>query len=505
MKLRHKLLTAFLIIILFPCSMIGTIGSVILARQVNSIEDWYQVDTDNWEVLTEPIQILNRMTRATFNELCMMAERDPERFLEETYIAGIDAGLQGKFSYLLVMQDEELLYLGNKEHYESIREKLPIVDTMDYVLYDGGVYIGGENPFLVKQQQFSFPSGEKGSFCIITDVNSMVLRLKSAGTFAVIWGIAIIVATAFILVGWLYMGILRPLNALRKATRQLQEGNLDYSLEENITEDEIGQLCEDFEEMRKHLKAEIEVRIRYEQELKEMISNISHDIKTPLTAIKGYAEGLMDGVADTPEKQERYLKTIYTKANDMSALVDELSYYTKIDTNTMPYHFERVRVNDYFVDCIEENMTELELINLHLSLESNVAEEIEVLADREQLHRVMSNLIGNAVKYRGNKENGSITVRLTEEGKFVQVEVTDTGQGIAEKDLPNIFERFYRTDTSRNSKQGGTGLGLAIAKKIIEEHGGKISARSEEGKGTSIFFSLKKIEQTEKKGDGMHG
>lgn len=495
MKLRHKLLTAFLIIILFPCSMIGTIGSIILARQVKSVEDWYQVDTNNWEILTEPIQILNRMTRATFNELCTMAERYPERFLEMERIVGIDKKLQEKFSYLIVEQNGELIYLGNREHYEGIRELLPTIESMEYVLYDGGVYMGGETPFLVKQQKFEFSSGETGSFSIVTDVNSMVFKLKNAATFAILWGIAIIVATAFILVGWLYMGILRPLNALRRATRQLQEGNLDYSLEDNIAEDEIGQLCEDFEEMRKHLKEEIEARIRYEQELREMISNISHDIKTPLTAIKGYAEGLIDGVADTPEKQERYLKTIYTKANDMTALVDELSFYTKIDTNTMPYHFEHVKVNDYFADCVEENMAELELINLHLSLESNVLKDTEVLADREQLHRVMSNLIGNAVKYRGNKENGSITVSLWEEPEFIRVEVEDTGQGIAEKDLPNIFERFYRTDTSRNSKQGGTGLGLAIAKKIIEEHGGKISARSEEGKGTCISFTLKKINQ----------
>lgn len=250
--------------------------------------------------------------------------------------------------------------------------------------------------------------------------------------------------------------------------------------------------------MRVHLKKEIEVRIQYEQELKELISNISHDIKTPLTAIKGYAEGLLDGVADTPERREKYLRTIFSKASDMTTLVDELSFYTKIDTNNIPYHFEKVRVNDYFRDCVEDNVPELELVNVILTYESSVSEDTQVLGDREQLKRVMNNLIGNAVKYRGDKEQGTIAVRLAEDDQMVWVEVEDNGQGISENALPNVFERFYRADASRNSKQGGSGLGLAIAKKIIEEHGGSIRAESEPGIGTKIIFSLKKIGIAEK-------
>lgn len=504
MKLRNRLFAAFLIIILFPCSMIGTIGSVILARQVSSIEEGYQVDTDNWEILTEPTQILNRMTVSLFNELCVMADKNPERFLEESRLKKINEELAKKFSYLAVEKDGEVIFAGNTAHYEEISKLLPGVEMGEVVLYDGGVYIGGEMPFLAKQQRLVFADGETGSFSIITDANAFVERLKSAATFAIMWGILVIVATAVILVGWLYMGILRPLNALRRATRQIQDGNLDFSLQESVSEDEVGQLCEDFEEMRIHLKEEIEARIRYEQELRELISNISHDIKTPLTAIKGYAEGLMDGVADTPEKQEKYLKTIYAKANDMTMLVDELSFYAKIDTNTMPYHFERVRVNDYFADCVEDNMEELEMIGLHLEFLSNVREECEVMADREQMHRVMSNIIGNAVKYRGEKEEGRITVQLWDETEVVRVEVRDSGQGIDEKDLPNIFDRFYRADASRNSKQGGTGLGLAIVKKIIEEHGGEIYAESTLGEGTGIIFTLKKVEAADKKGGLEH-
>ena len=500
MKLKNRLFAAFFIIILLPCSMIGTIGSVILARQVSSMEETYRVETDGWEVVTEPVQILNRMTRSTFNELSTMAARYPERFLDTDRMSSVNAVLLKSFSYLLVEQNDTMIYVGNEAHYKSIRKQIPDVGGFE-VAYDGGVYIGGEVPFLVKQQNFSFNDGTAGSFYIITDVNSMVLRLKSAANIVIFGSIMTIVFTASILVAWLYQGILKPLNALKKATKQLQEGNLDYSLQENISDDEIGQLCADFEEMRLHLKKEIEVRIQYEQELKELISNISHDIKTPLTAIKGYAEGLLDGVADTPERREKYLKTIFAKASDMTTLVDELSFYTKIDTNNIPYHFEKVLVNDYFQDCMEDNRYELELVNMALDYESSVGEQVQVLGDREQLRRVMNNLIGNAVKYRGDKEKGRIKVSLTDKDGFVWVQVEDNGQGIPENALPYVFERFYRADASRNSKQGGSGLGLAIAKKIIEEHGGSIRAESEPDVGTKIIFSLRKIELTERKGD----
>lgn len=499
MRLKQRLLTAFLIIILMPCSMIGTIGTVILVNQVNAMEETYRIDTDQWEVVTEPVQILNRMTRGTFNELTTMAERYPDRFLEHTRLIALNTSLLERYSYLVVTKEGQPYFVGQESHYKNIRDMIISAGNLD-VNYDGGVYVGGQYPFLAKQQTFKFSDGTTGSFCIITDVNSMVMKLQGTASGAIFWSIMTIVFTALILVAWLYQSMIKPLNALRRATQQLKEGNLDYSLEDNISEDdEIGQLCGDFEEMRVHLKEEIERRIQYEQDLRELISNISHDIKTPLTAIKGYAEGLLDGVADTPEKQERYLKTIYTKASDMSTLVDELSFYTKIDTNNIPYHFEKVRVNDYFLDCVEDNKPELELICIDLEFCSNVKEETQVLADREQLHRVMSNLIGNAVKYRGEKEKGQISIRLFEEELLVRVEVEDNGQGISQAALPYIFERFYRADASRNSKQGGTGLGLAIVKKIIEEHGGTIFAESEEGQGTKLVFTLKKIEVAERK------
>ena len=235
--------------------------------------------------------------------------------------------------------------------------------------------------------------------------------------------------------------------------------------------------------MRAHLKTEIDTRIQYEEDLRTLIGNISHDLKTPLTTIKGYAEGMMDGVADTPEKQEKYLRTIRSKAEDMTRMVEELGLYTRIDCKSYPYHFEKVRLKEFFADCIEEDEPELE---------HKLSEDDEVYADREQLKRITMNIIGNAVKYL-SKDSGEITITLIDELSYIRTEISDTGAGIPKKDLPHIFERFYRGDTSRNTGKGGSGLGLAIVKQIVEDHGGTICAASEEGEGTTISFTLLKV------------
>lgn len=306
--------------------------------------------------------------------------------------------------------------------------------------------------------------------------------------------VLIITVTDFILIIWLYRSIIRPLNLLTVATNKIKDGNLDFTLPtEGDSTDELEQLCEDFEEMRIQLKKQIDTRLQYEKDTIELISNISHDLKTPLTAIKGYTEGILDGVADTPEKQKKYLRTIYTKAADMAVLVDELSFFSKIDTNIVPYNFQIINADDFFNDCVEEMSLDTEVKNVTLDYISKLKPGQRIIADLEQLRRVMNNLIGNSVKYM-DKENGSIVILAEDSGDSVKISVQDNGSGIDEKDIPFIFDRFYRADSSRNSKKGGTGLGLAITKKIIEDHNGTISAKSFPGKGTSISFTLLKEE-----------
>ena len=228
-----------------------------------------------------------------------------------------------------------------------------------------------------------------------------------------------------------------------------------------------------------------------EQKNRELISNITHDLKTPITAIKGYVEGIMDGVADTDEKKERYIKTIYTKATEMDRLINELTYYSGIDSNRIPYTFHRIDVTDYFNDCIEEVGLDLGNKNIQLNYTNLINPGTRIIADPEQMKKVINNIIGNSVKYMDKKE-GVIDIRLLDAVDSIRIEIEDNGKGIAAKDLGNIFERFYRTDASRNSSQGGSGIGLSIVKKIVEDHGGYIWATSKEGEGTCMHIVIRK-------------
>ena len=298
----------------------------------------------------------------------------------------------------------------------------------------------------------------------------------------------ILVFTALSVGLWIYRSIAVPLVKLKKATKNIKEGNLDFVLEVEGN-DEFSQLCQDFEEMRKRLKESTEEKILMDKENKELISNISHDLKTPITAVKGYVEGIMDGVADTPEKMDRYVRTIYNKTNEMDHLINELTFYSKIDTNRIPYTFSKLNVEDYFSDCAEELGLEMETRGIELVYANYVEKGVQVIADGEQIRRVIHNIVSNAIKYM-EKPRGIIQLRVKDVGDFIQVEIEDNGKGIAAKDLPYIFDRFYRTDVSRNSSKGGSGIGLSIVKKIMEDHGGKVWAQAGWGSERScILFS----------------
>ena len=178
----------------------------------------------------------------------------------------------------------------------------------------------------------------------------------------------------------------------------------------------------------------------------------------------------------------------------MDRLIDELTFYSKIDTNRIPYNFNKIDVSEYFDDCAEEVGLELREKNITFSYINTVEPGELIIADAEQLKRVVNNIIGNSVKYM-EKEKKNVQLRVMDMGDFIHVELEDNGKGIPNKELPSIFDRFYRTDLSRNSAQGGNGIGLSIVKKIIEDHGGRIWATSKISEGTVMHFEIRKYQE----------
>ena len=279
----------------------------------------------------------------------------------------------------------------------------------------------------------------------------------------------ILIFTAMAVGLWIYRSIAAPLVKLKKATQNIKEGNLDFVLDVEGN-DEFSDLCQDFEEMRIRLKESAEEKLVMDKENKELISNISHDLKTPITAVKGYVEGILDH------------------------LINELTFYSKIDTNRIPYTFSKLNVEAYFNDCAEELGLEMGTRGIELVYANYVDSDVIVIADGEQIRRVIHNIVSNSVKYM-DKKKGIIQMRIKDVGDFIQVEIEDNGKGIGAKDLTCIFDRFYRTDVSRNSSKGGSGIGLSIVKKILEDHGGKVWATSRLGIGTIMYFVLRKYQE----------
>ena len=289
---------------------------------------------------------------------------------------------------------------------------------------------------------------------------------------------------------WIYKRILVPLDKMRIATKKIADGNFDYELDEKDFV-EIPFLYNDFEKMRIKLKENEEEKILSENVARELVSNISHDLKTPLTAIRGYVEGILDGVASSPQKVRDYLNTIYNKTNDMTKLIDELLYYSRVSGNEFSYNFEKTNVKDFFDDYVKDLYLELDTIKINFSYSANVDADTVIDIDREQIKRALNNIVANAVKYM-DKEDPEIHFRGKETMDAINIRISDNGRGIDEKDLPHIFERFYRSDASRNTKLGGSGIGLSIVKKVIENHEGSVVAISKSGVGTDIDIVLKK-------------
>nr|MBQ8251849.1 HAMP domain-containing histidine kinase [Lachnospiraceae bacterium] len=307
--------------------------------------------------------------------------------------------------------------------------------------------------------------------------------------------VLIMVFTTYLFRGLIQKWFVDPISRMNEAMKHISKGNLDYQMQYDYS-GEVGELFHNYEDMRLRLKESMEEANDNERRSKELISNISHDLKTPITSIKGYVEGIMDGVADTPEKMDKYIRTIYNKSNELDRLINELTFYSGIDCDRIPYHFHRMNVSEFFQDCVEEVGLDLESKNIKFDFSNFVAHDTQIIADPEQLRKVISNIVGNSVKYL-DKEEGRIDIRILDEIDSVRVEIEDNGKGISQRDLGHIFERFYRTDSSRNSTKGGSGIGLSIVKKIIEDHGGYIWATSREGEGTCMHFVIRKYSEVE--------
>ena len=284
--------------------------------------------------------------------------------------------------------------------------------------------------------------------------------------------------------------VTHPLKGLQFAADRISNGNLDEEIYEQ-GEEEVRVLCRSFEEMRLKLKEAINTQDKYDKNRTMLLSSISHDLRTPITTIKGYVEGIRDGVADTQSKKEKYLNIVYQKACLVDEMIDDILLYSKLDLNQLSYDFKRVDIYEYLRDMVSDYEAILVKDDISIILTKEINDKVFVMIDTNRMVRVFNNVIDNSKKYMKSLP-GLIEIKIRGTKASVIIEIKDNGCGINEAELPNIFERFYRADSAR-SNANGSGLGLAICRQIIEDHGGRIWAKSKVGEGTSIIISLTKV------------
>ena len=486
MNLKTKLKTAFFIMAALPV-ILGTLAVFFITRrELSQVRNVYGADFRLSDMYSSGA-LLGKITDTTFAEVQKQAVENADVFFDRDYLAGLNSEVEGKLSQLVVRRGDEIYYNSSSYTEAELEEILPGAVTARG-LGGSAVYEGGRFQTIVKCVTFRASDGE-GSVCLITPLRQTLPQFKNLVIQVVLIVIEVIAFTSFILYLWLNRSIIKPIDRLRLGTQNIRDGNLDFEIRTR-KKDELGDLCRDFEEMRNRLNKSENDKKKSDVEEKELIRNISHDLKTPLTAIKGYVEGLRDGIAATPEKQKKYILTIANKVEDMDRLIDELTLFSRLDTNRIPYDFIKINAKDYFDDCVDEIKLDLESMDIILKYNFHGGDDMYTMADPNQLKRVINNIVSNSVKYRRAGVKCTIGIEVFDEGDYIHLVMSDNGKGINMKDLPRIFDRFYRTDESRTSPQTGSGIGLAIVKKIIDDHKGRIWVDSTEGEGTTFHINL---------------
>lgn len=483
---NHKMWRSFLLLVMTPLLAAFLIVGGIFLSQYQKIKSNYGIEIGDYNLLTNSYP-MNKLTDDVASDIIDEMSEDSEYILDTDNQTTVNTALQKLHSALVVSYNDEIVYDGTgNNHWNAV---LPEFGSGG----DGKAPIltGDTDKIILKQLDFLTSNGQISVY-ILTDTAQMLPEMQVMISGMLIGVLLLVFGVMTGLILWTNKYFLAPIRKLGNATKRVANGDLDFTVATN-REDEIGQLCNDFEAMRKQLKLASEERINQDKQYKMLIRNICHDLKTPITSIQGYVEGIMDGVANTEEKKEKYIRTIYNKAHEMDNLINELTIYSRYDTNRVPYNFQKLNVAAYLKDCIDELEVELEADNVKLSFASFCSPEVLIIADPEQLSRVIHNIISNAVKYMDKPER-FINIRVKDVGDFVQFEIEDNGKGISGKDLPYIFERFYRADSSRNETKG-SGIGLSIVQKILDDHGGRIWATSKENIGTTMYFVLRKYQE----------
>ncbi len=329
-------------------------------------------------------------------------------------------------------------------------------------------------------------------FSIDGDTKSKRSAYAGILMLALIGGIVIV--TNRLLTRFVVRSIVGPLDTLVEGVHQLRDGNLTYRILYE-KQDEFAAVCRDFNEMAGQLSDMVEERRKNESSRRELIAGISHDLRTPLTSIKAYLEGLEKGVAVTPQMQAKYFATIKKKVEHLEHIINQLFLFSKLDVGEFPLYLERVDLGAELRRTAEAFAAEYRAEGLDLRVEGELP-HVAAKIDIAQFRNVIQNVLENSLKYT-DQERAEVVLSSRENGGKIEILLTDNGPGVAAEELDKLFDVFYRSDDSRKRTELGSGLGLAISAKVIERLGGRIHARRGSSGGLCIAIELPRAEERE--------
>ncbi len=295
------------------------------------------------------------------------------------------------------------------------------------------------------------------------------------------WWLFALIVFSSVMITIILRSFNRAVAKLDKATRRIAEGDLDFELSVEGS-DEIASLTRSFDKMRKNLKDSIARRSRF-------LMSVSHDLKTPLTSIKGYVEAILDGLAENPEKLNRYLSVIGEKSKALEERIGKLIDYVNMETGDWRMSWEEINLHDFLTHISEFYREDASVLKRTFQNDIRIPESVRVKGDRALLLHCFENLFDNSVRYTGDGDTIKLSAVL--EGEEALVVFKDTGMGIEEHEMGKVFEPFYRGTRSR--REQGSGLGLSIVKSIIDAHGWKIGIDSIPGKETTLTIHISPV------------
>lgn len=466
--IRKKLFLAFVLVTILPIVVLFVSAGLFMA-QLSKDPQLQQLSDSNFLINKIRDEIINHYSQATdniaFNESIQAVAQQYSIHIRMTDIYGkvlYDSDNSEEIGKTIEQSSQFFGASSNKSVQENIRYSFPVIQDNQIV---GTVFL---------------------TFTDTMTVFSYVWRILTLFLLCMALGIFTFILTMCISVRLLSRSILVPLKELNEATEKITEGNLDFTVQ-YARNDEFGRFCQTFNTMKDKLKDSLEKQQQQENSRKELVASISHDLRTPITSIKGYIEALQVGIAKDEATVKQYLSIISSKAAALDRLIDDLFLFSRMDLGRMEMNFSLMNSAELLESIIKPLELEFSQDSVSLEIQRPIVSET-VKADSERMNQVINNLVTNARKF--SKNDGKIQIFTTKEENKVWVHIRDYGIGIAEEDIPHIFERFYRGEKSRSRNYGGTGLGLAICKYIVEEHGGSIEAESSVGEGTTFRFSI---------------